>query len=57
MASLTRKTDAKRRQRRRAMGRKRKNKLMRKSTKSAAELFADFGAPGKPAPKKKTAKA
>jgi hypothetical protein len=34
------------------MGRKRKNKDARHSTPSAAELFAGFGEPGQPAPKK-----
>ena len=31
---------------------KRKNKLARKSTKSATELFANLGEPGKPAPRR-----
>ena len=35
------------------MGRKRKNKLARRSTVSATELFAALGEPGKPAPKAK----
>jgi hypothetical protein len=33
-------------------GRKRKNKESKKSTQSYVELFAGFGEPGKPAPKK-----
>ena len=32
-------------------GRRRKNKLARKSTASATELFAGLGEPGKPAPR------
>lgn len=34
------------------LGRKRKNRESRKSTPSAAELFAGMGEPGQPAPKK-----
>lgn len=53
MASLSQKTEAKRRNRRQSMGRKRKNLMAKKSTKSYTELFAGFGAPGKPVPKTK----
>jgi hypothetical protein len=52
MASLTTKLKAKRRNRRSSMGRKRKNMMSQHSTKSYEELFAGFGAPGKPAPNK-----
>jgi hypothetical protein len=55
MASLTRKLKAKRRERRNAQGRKRKNRLAHRSTPTYAELFAGFGACGKPLPQKKTA--
>lgn len=50
MASNSRHTEAKRRQRLKNAGRKRKNKMATKSTLSAAELFADLGEPGQPAP-------
>lgn len=51
MASLTKKTETKRRQRHRKMGRRRKNVEARTSTLSEDELFAGCGEPGQPAPK------
>jgi hypothetical protein len=45
MASLTRKTLAKRRARAYKMGRRRKNVLSKKSTLSYTELFAGCGQP------------
>ena len=50
MASLTKKTRIKRRQRHKNMGRKRKNRQGLRSTLSAEELFAGCGEPGQPAP-------
>jgi hypothetical protein len=50
MASLTKKTTAKRTRRHKNMGRRRKAKQSVKSTPSTAELFAACGEPGKPAP-------
>jgi hypothetical protein len=50
MASNTKKTEQKRRQRERKAGRRRKNLEAKKSTLSAAELFAACGEPGEPAP-------
>lgn len=50
MASLTKKTRIKRRQRHRKMGRRRKNVQARNSTPTAEELFAGCGEPGQPAP-------
>jgi hypothetical protein len=52
MASDTRETEIKRKWRHQKAGRKRKNKESRKSTLSAAELFAGMGEPGQPAPTK-----
>lgn len=52
MASRTAATRVKRKNKHEKAGRRRKNALARKSTKSATELFAGFGEPGKPAPKK-----
>ncbi len=52
MASLTRKTNAKRRARLRKMGRNRKNTQAKASTLSYDELFAACGEPGQPAPTK-----
>jgi hypothetical protein len=51
MASRTAATRVKRTNKHQKAGRRRKNKLARKSTKSAGELFANLGEPGKPAPK------
>jgi hypothetical protein len=56
MASNTMATWHKRTRAHSNMGRKRKNADARHSTPSAAELFAGFGEPGKPAPTKKAAK-
>ena len=53
MASNTSASENKRKRSHKNMGRKRKNKLGRKSTASSAELFAVLGEPGKPAPKAK----
>ena len=50
MASNSKKTKGKRRARHGKSGRDRKNRQARKSTLSAAELFAGCGEPGKPAP-------
>jgi hypothetical protein len=50
MASNTAASENKRKRSHKNMGRKRKNRLGRKSTKSATELFAGLGAPGQPAP-------
>jgi hypothetical protein len=52
MASLTKKTRIKRKNRHKNMGRRRKAKESVKSTPSATELFAACGEPGKPAPAK-----
>lgn len=45
MASLTRKQKARRGNKRRKAGRKRKRKLGKRSTRSARELFAGLGEP------------
>lgn len=50
MASLTKKTENRRKLRQRKAGRRRKNQMAVKSTPSDAELFAGCGEPGKPAP-------
>ena len=52
MASNTKATSTKRKNKHEKAGRRRKNKLARKSTKSKTELFAGLGEPGKPAPKR-----
>ncbi|CAN5914320.1 hypothetical protein BH11MYX2_BH11MYX2_08820 [soil metagenome] len=52
MASNTKATTVKRKNKQEKQGRRRKNKLARKSTKSMVELFAGLGEPGKPATKK-----
>ncbi len=52
MASRTKASENKRKRSHLNMGRVRKNRLSRRSTKSATELFAGFGEPGQPAPKK-----
>ena len=52
MASRTAATRVKRKNKHEKAGRRRKNKLARKSTKSTGELFAGLGEPGKPAPKR-----
>ncbi len=51
MASRTAATRVKRKNKHEKAGRRRKNKLARKSTLSTSELFASLGEPGKPAPK------
>ncbi|HEY1816960.1 MAG TPA: hypothetical protein VGG74_31645 [Kofleriaceae bacterium] len=51
MASNTKSTTVKRKNKHEKAGRRRKNRLARKSTSSATELFAGLGEPGKPAPK------
>jgi hypothetical protein len=53
MASNTKASENKRARNHANGGRKRKNKLARKSTPSYDELFAGFGEPGKPAAKSK----
>lgn len=50
MASNTSISENRRKNKHKAMGRRRKNVTARKSTKSAAELFASLGEPGSPAP-------
>ena len=50
MASNTAASENKRKRNHKNMGRKRKNRLGRKSTASAKDLFAALGEPGKPAP-------
>ena len=54
MASNTKATRVKRKNRHQSMGRRRKNTQARKSTQSATELFAALGEPGKPAPRATT---
>ena len=56
MASNTAASENKRKRSHKNMGRRRKNVTGRKSTKSAAELFAGFGEPGPPAPAASLAK-
>ncbi len=53
MASNTKATSVKRKNKHEKAGRRRKNALAKKSTSSRVELFAAFGEPGKPAPKAK----
>ena len=50
MASNTSASRVKRKNKHEKAGRRRKNKLARKSTASNKELFAALGEPGKPAP-------
>lgn len=52
MASNTKATTVKRKNKHEKAGRARKNKLAKKSTASRAELFAGLGEPGKPTPTK-----
>ena len=52
MASRTAATRVKRKNKHEKAGRRRKNKLAKKSTQSAAELFAALGQPGQPAPRR-----
>lgn len=51
MASNTKATTVKRKNKHEKAGRRRKNKLARKSTPSTSELFAGLGEPGQPAPR------
>ena len=51
MASRTKATRVKRKNKHEKAGRRRKNRLAKKSTKSTGELFAGMGEPGKPAPR------
>ncbi|MBA3818864.1 MAG: hypothetical protein H0X17_08230 [Deltaproteobacteria bacterium] len=48
MASNTSASKVKRKNKHEKAGRRRKNRLARKSTKSTEELFAGLGEPGKP---------
>ena len=50
MASNTKSSSVKRKNRHEKAGRRRKNKLAKKSTASATELFAALGEPGSLAP-------
>jgi hypothetical protein len=50
MASNTKATSVKRKNKHEKAGRRRKNALAKKSTASATELFAAFGEPGSIAP-------
>jgi len=50
MASNTKATRVKRKNKHEKAGRRRKNKLAKKSTQSMSELFAGLGEPGKAAP-------
>ena len=52
MASNTKATTVKRKNKQEKAGRRRKNKLARKSTPSTVELFAALGAPGEAAPQR-----
>jgi len=52
MASNTKATRVKRKNKHEKAGRRRKNRLAKKSTQSAAELFAPLGQPGQPAPRR-----
>jgi len=53
MASNTKATTVKRKNKHEKAGRRRKNRLARKSTQSSVELFAALGEPGQPAPARK----
>lgn len=52
MASNTKATSVKRKNKHEKAGRRRKNKLARNSTPSTVDLFAALGEPGQPAPKR-----
>jgi hypothetical protein len=52
MASNTSATRVKRKNKHEKAGRRRKNRLAKKSTPSSSELFAALGAPGTAAPKR-----
>ena len=51
MASNTKASENRRKNKHKAAGRRRKNAAARNSTPSAVALFAALGEPGKPAPK------
>jgi hypothetical protein len=51
MASRTAASSVKRKNKHQKAGRRRKNRLARRSTQSMTELFAGLGEPGQPAPK------
>jgi hypothetical protein len=51
MASNTKATEVKRKNRKQSAGRKRKNREARNSTPTLLALFAGLGEPGKPAPR------
>lgn len=50
--SNTTSTEARRKRAHQKAGQRRKKAMSKKSTLTSAELFAGFGEPGKPAPKK-----
>ena len=52
MASNTKVTETRRKNKHKAAGRRRKNAGARRSTLSVTELFAALGEPGQPAPKR-----
>lgn len=52
MASNTKATTVKRKNKHEKAGRRRKNKLAKRSTLSTAELFAGLGEPGTAAPRR-----
>ena len=52
MASNTAATRVKRKNKHEKQGRRRKNRLAKRSTPAAADLFAALGEPGKPAPRR-----
>jgi hypothetical protein len=52
MASNTAASSVKRKNKHQKAGRRRKNRLARKSTQSTTELFAALGVPGQAAPKR-----
>ena len=52
MASNTKITETRRKNKHKAAGRRRKNAGARRSTLTETELFAALGAPGQPAPKR-----
>ena len=51
MASNTKATTVKRTNKHEKAGRRRKNRLAKKSTASTVDLFAKLGEPGQPAPR------
>jgi len=52
MASNTAATRVKRKNKHEKAGRRRKNRLAKRSTKTMSELFAGLGEPGTPAPRR-----